>query len=106
MRMACRLFEIRSLSRPLICRPHLADGGPGVGLVFGFVQVADGQETVGVAVLVFGDEHPGGAEVLLDAFEAVRPGRPAAGEGAAAGGAFVLASAAHEQQSSHDCRWR
>jgi len=47
MRMACRLLEIRSLSRPLICRPRLADGGPGLGLVFGFGQVADDKEAVG-----------------------------------------------------------
>ncbi len=34
--MACRPLTIRSPSRPLICRPRLEDGGPGLGLIFGF----------------------------------------------------------------------
>jgi len=45
--MACRLLIIRSLSRPLVCRPRLADGGSGLGRVFGFGQVVDDEAAAG-----------------------------------------------------------
>ena len=38
---------------------------PGLRFLLRLMQVADGQEAVGVAVLVLGDEYPGGAEVVV-----------------------------------------
>ena len=41
------------------------EGGEFLGLVLGFVEVADGAEAVGVAVAGFGEEDVGGAQVFL-----------------------------------------
>jgi hypothetical protein len=53
-----------------------------LGLVLGFVEVADGAKAVGVAISRFGEQHVGRPQVFFDALEtggagdgnAVRPG--------------------------------